>query len=644
MSYVLKQVNLLRSLARRRVLRREVGLAALLVALTLAVYAPVGRFDFIPIDDRLYVTDDAHIRNGLSTSGIAWAFGTFYDCNWIPLTWLSLMVDATLYGSWPGGHHLANVLLHVANVLLVFAFFRKATGSCWRSAFVAAIFAVHPLHVESVAWIAERKDVLSLFFGLLALYAYAAYAQRERIALLGLAFACFVCSLLSKQTLVTLPFVLLLLDYWPLRRQSAGSDAARSDRAARRPRGLARVLAEKLPFFALSAAFSAVELFAQVRGHSTRSLSEITLGTRCLNAVVVYVLYLKKALLPFDLAAFYPHPGPGQNLAAVGAALVCLAGVTWFAIANARRWPFVLVGWLWYLGALVPMIGVVQVGIQQMADRYAYFPMLGLYAACAWLVPALVEKTLVRGRVLSVFAGGIVAVYAAIAFVQVAYWRDGVTLMRRALAVTRDNSFARFELGDALYAQSQTDEAIAEFRHAVRLAPGDPEGYFRLGWVFQGLKRYNEAAEQFRASLAVDESIAATHNRLGWILWAQEQYAPARREFDRALELDETNVEACVNLAGLSRAQGDFGQSIVYCQRALAIDASLVDCQRLIAFNLRDQGRLDEAIDQLQNVLAVSPADEEARSELVHVLAMRGDRPSLVGQLPGDQALRARGN
>jgi tetratricopeptide (TPR) repeat protein len=278
------------------------------------------------------------------------------------------------------------------------------------------------------------------------------------------------------------------------------------------------------------------------------------------------------------------------------------------------------------------MIGVVQVGLQQMADRYTYFSLLGLYAATAWLVPALLGKALPRGRLLPVVAGAVVGVYATIAIVEIGYWHDGVTLMRRTLALTHDNPFARFLLGNALYTQSHTDEAIEEFRHAIRLAPDDPEGYFRLGWVYQDLKRYDDAAEQYRASLAVDESIAATHNRLGWIFWAQGQYFEARREFDRALELDEKSVEAYVNLAGLSRTLGDYWQSIAFCQRALDVDSSLVDCQRLIAFNLRDQGRLDEAIDQLRGILAVSPADGEARSELIHVLAMKGERSDVARQ------------
>ncbi len=488
--------------------RRELGLALCLVALTLAVYAQVGRFGFIPIDDNLYVTKEPHLRDGLCVGGVVWAFTTFYDCNWIPLTWISLMSDATFYGTSPGGHHLANLALHLANVLLVFGVFLRATGKAGRSAFVAALFAVHPLHVESVVWIAERKDVLSLFFGLLALDSYVSYAKDGRVARLRWVFALYLCSLLCKQTLVTLPCVLLLFDYWPLARYDV----------ANRCVGLRALVIEKLPFFALSATFCIVELVAQARGHSTRSLNEFPLWSRCLNSILVYALYLKKALLPFDLAAFYPHPA-GLSLTAVAIAVAILGAVTCFAIKNVRRWPFLIVGWLWYLGTLVPMIGIVQVGLQQMADRYLYFPLIGLYAAAAWLVPALAGSGAVRRRLMSLAAVGWVTIYATIACVQAGYWRDGVTLMRRTLAITPDNPYARFALGDALDAQSRTDEALAEYQHAVRLAPDDPEGHFRLGWVYQGLHNYDQAAQQYRASLALDESLAITHNRLGWILW-----------------------------------------------------------------------------------------------------------------------------
>jgi protein O-mannosyl-transferase len=617
-----------------RITSGEFALALGLVALTLAVYLQVGRFGFIPIDDNLYVTKEAHIRDGLSVREITWAFTSFYDCNWIPLTWISLMVDATLYGASPGGHHLANLALHVANVLLVFAVFRRATRNLGRSAFVAALFAVHPLHVESVAWIAERKDVLSLFFGLLAFSSYVTYAKDGQVKQFRWALVFYVCSLLSKQTLVTLPCVLLLFDYWPLHRYEVGDGGRR----------LRALIVEKFPFFAVSAAFCVVELVAQVHGHSTRSLVEFPIWARALNGILVYALYLKKAVLPFDLAAFYPHPAGGLDLTSVAVAAAILGMVTWIAVSNAHRRPFLIVGWLWYLGALVPMIGVVQVGIQQMADRYAYFPLVGIYASVAWFVPDLVGAGAVRRRILSIAAGGVIALYATISVVQIGYWHDGVTLMGRTLAITADNPYARFLLGDALDAQSRTDEAVAEYEHAVRLAPEDPEGHFRLGWVYQGLKEYDKAVQQYRASLALDESIATTHNRLGWILWAQHQDAEANREFHRALELDPANIEANAHLAGLTRGQGDFEESTTYCRRALELNPNLVDYRRLIAFNLRDLGRLDEAIHELETVLAVAPQDAEARTELVRLRQMRGDSPDLVSQRPNADSLRTQGN
>ena len=318
-----------------------------------------------------------------------------------------------------------------------------------------------------------------------------------------------------------------------------------------------------------------IELVAQVRGHSARTLTEIPLWSRCANAVLVYALYLEKALLPFDLAVFYPHPGREIPLLAAAAALVVLALVTWFAVAHARRWPFVLIGWLWYLGTLVPMIGVVQVGIQQMADRYTYFPMLGIYIAVAWLVPALVERTFVgrrtvTARTVSIMAGGVVCLYAAIAFVQVGYWRDGVTLMRRSLGRHgRQRIRPRVAGRRALRAVAHGGGSRRVRTRRSSLARRSRE-LFPLGLGLAGLKHYDEAADRYRASLAVDEKISSTHNRLGWILWWQHQYAEAAREFDRAIELDDTNVGAYLNRAGLSRALGNFRRSIADCQRGLA--------------------------------------------------------------------------
>lgn len=616
--------------SRRSLVRRDVGLVLALVAATLAVYAETVRFGFCVFDDSRDIVENLHVYDGLSLRNARWAFRTFHDSNWMPLSWLSLMLDATIYNRWPGGFHITNVLLHAANVLLVFAFFRRATGNALRSAFIASLFAVHPLHVESVVMIAERKDVLSMLFGLLALCSYGEYVRRRHSAWMAAALAFYLCSLSSKQTFVTLPFVLLLLDVWPLGRWARQADGLQSsDGLARR---LVPLLVEKLPFFVLSAVFCGVALLAQSRGHAVRTLGDIPLTIRVLNAVLSYGLYLRRAFWPFGLAIFYPHPGPAISLPDVAVAFAVLSAVTGLAIANARRWPFLIVGWLWFLGALVPMIGLVQVGRQQMADRYAYFPFLGLYVAVAWLAPAVLSRLSAPRRELPAIAVGIIVLAAGIAFKQVGYWRDGVTLMQHSLAATGDNPFARSILGDALLAESRVDEALEQYEHAIRLAPREPLGYFRYGAVLQGLKRFDEAALQYRASLELDEANAETHLGLGLIYCGRRQFGAARRELDRAVELDKNNVEVYVTLAVMCRTLGQYGPSTDFAERALQIDDDLLFCERLIGLNSLDQGRTDEAIDRLRRVVAAAPEVEEVRADLARAMALSEDASAAVRQ------------
>jgi len=558
--------------------RRELGLSALLVALTLAVYCRVGRFGFVVFDDPLCVTENRHVLAGLSRGGLRWAFTTFYFGNWMPLTWLSLMLDGTCFGTWPGGYHITNMLLHTTSVLVVFATFTRATGNLLRSAFVAGLFAIHPLNVESVAWVAERKGALSMVFGLLSLYAYVRYAQGGRFGTLALSFFFFVCSLLSKQTFVTLPYVFLLLDVWPLRRL-----------------GIWRLILEKVPFLLAGAALSVVAFLSQSSGGALRSLTTIPLWVRVVNAITVYGLYLREAIIPINLAPLYPHPGVGVSLAGCLASFAFLCVATWAAITQARRRPFLLVGWLWYLGTLLPMIGLVQVGAHRMADRYTYFPLLGFYMAVAWLGPALVPTPTLRRRLVPPIAAGIVAAYASIAFLQAGSWCDSVTLFRHAAASTEDNALTRLALGRSLFERGRYDESIVHLRRAVELDPADAQVHFALACSLQRADCWSQAAAEHRASLAIDEQNASAHNDLGLILFKQRRYAEAKRELIRALELDENNVPAWVNLALLCGEVRDYGESIASSRRALQLDPTLLICRRLIATALRAQGRLAEA-------------------------------------------------
>ena len=615
--------------ARRRwpAFRPEYGLGLLLIALTFAVYGRALRFGFVSFDDPRYVTDNFYVLSGLSLRGLRWAFTTFHDCNWIPLTWLSLMLDATLYGRWAGGFHLTNILLHQANVLLVFFVFRRATGQTWQSAFVAALFAIHPLHVESVVWITERKDVLSIFFGLLSLSSYVRYAQGGRLLWFAAAFVSLTCSLAAKQTLVTLPFVFLLVDFWPLGRFAVATNpAVDGATASNRPRRITRLFAEKIPFFALSALFCAIVLFAQSRGRAVQPLAAMPLATRVANAILVYGVYLEKALFPFGLAIFYPHPGAQISLLGVAGSFAVLTAVTAAAIARARRYPFAVVGWLWFIGTLVPMIGLVQVGRQQMADRYAYFPNLGLYMAVAWLAPALVSGMAARRWALPAIASATVAIYAAIAFAQLGYWQDGITLMRHSLAVTGENSFAGGVLAEALLAESRVDEALEQYQRNIDRAPGEAGCHVSLGSALYNLKRFDAAAGQFRAALKIDERNDAAHSGLALALCGKRDYVHAQREFFRSLQIEKINLSAYAGLSQLFRALGDYEQSIVCAERALKVDDTLPFCQRLLAIKLLDQGRPEEAIDCWRQLAAVWPQNAEFRAELERAEAMNQDR------------------
>ncbi len=622
--------------------RRFWLLSALLVAATLAVYLQATRFDFVMVDDPVYVGDNEHVREGLSVGNLGWAFTTFRDGNWFPLTWISLMLDASIYGLWPGGYHLTNVLLHTANVLLEFATFARMTRQVLPSAVVAALFAIHPLHVQSVAWIAERKDVLSMLFGLGSLYAYVASAQTERRRWLLLSVLLFLCSLCAKQTFVTLPCVFLLLDVWPLRRWAFGGQKSLSTAAdtgdrqpaaipdgppeSRRALGMPALVIEKLPFFVLSAVFCVLATIAQTRGGAVLSFTVIPLGIRILNALVVYRLYIQKAFLPIGLVAFYPHPGSRISFGDVAISVVLLLCVTALAVVQARRRPYLLVGWLWYLGTLVPMIGLVQLSGQQMADRYTYFPLLGCYLAVAWFVASLAVPLNFPKYVLPAVTAAVVVAYGSAAVVQASHWRDSVCLFQHAVAVGEKNPYSLTTLGWALVNEKRFDEALPPLRQAVELTPDFGQAQFLLACVLQRNSKFDEAADHFRAALASDDNNAAAHLNLGTILMARHEYPAAKREFDRVVELDPDNTRVQANLAELYVRLHQFNEAIAHARRGLELDTNHMQCRRLIVIALRDQGRLDEAVEQLQQLLAIAPDDRASQQELRRLLVRRSGK------------------
>jgi tetratricopeptide (TPR) repeat protein len=432
---------------------------------------------------------------------------------------------------------------------------------------------------------------------------------------------------------VTLPFVFLLLDFWPLGRLSASLNAGLQDSATdpspgvpsvpRTRRVIFKLLLEKVPFLAVSVAFAAITVLAQSSGNGVRTLGAFPLWARCANAVVVYATYLEKAVFPHDLVVYYPHPGGQFAWPAVGGAAVLLLAISATTIAGARRWPYLFVGWAWYLGTLVPMIGIVQVGGQQMADRYTYFPLIGLFVAIVWLVSEVVPAGALHSRVLPAAALTSLAALTATAFVQVGYWHDDLSLFEHALDGAKDNAFTRNKIGCALVQRGKLPEAIEQFQLAIRLGPQSVDPQYNLGLVLQNTGRPEEAAEHYRAVLALNNQHANAHNNLGAILLDRGQYQEAKKHFQQAGGLAPNLVEAQINLGAACLRMGDYAEAIAASQRALALDPRLLGCRQNIATALLAQGQLDEAISQLQFILSVDPGDKKARAELAHALAQR---------------------
>lgn len=507
-------------------MRLKITIALVLVAATLLVFWQAGSHDFIILDDQLYVSQNSAIQGGLTLDGIRWAFtDTETTGNWHPLTWISHMVDIQLFGINPAGHHLVNVVLHAANTLLLFLALCTLTGAPWRSAVVAALFALHPLHVESVAWVAERKDVLSTFFWMLTLLCYAGYVRRRGPVRYLATFAAFVLGLMAKPMLVTLPFVLLLLDYWPLGRFEGGSEmqvpraSGEAEPAPAHKKKLQRLVLEKLPFLATSAIFCAVAIHAQHRGGYVPSFYAYPLLLRIYNALLAYAGYLAKTVWPLDLAVFYPFPRVTSIWPVIGST-VLLIGISLTTAWQARRRPYLLIGWLWFLGTLVPVIGLVQVGRQSMADRYMYIPLVGLAIMAVWGIAGLFSTLPRRAAVLGGTAGVILLACAGMTRHQLAYWQDSVALLEHTLQVTPPNYFVQGILGNALFQMGRFEEALPHYQEAARINPAYAMAYYRIGTIMLYRQDIDQAIRNFSTALALDPS----DDR-------------ARRELDRCLAI-----------------------------------------------------------------------------------------------------------
>ena len=594
--------------------KRNSVLSLSLMVATLLLYNQVNRNPFINCDDDRYITENPYIRNGLNWTTVKWALtSTGQGGFWHPLTWISHALDIQLFRLNPAGHHLVSLLIHSLNVVLVFLLLNSATKRLWASFVVAAVFAVHPLNVESVAWAAERKNVLSAFFFLAAIGAYGWYVRRPNwkryLAVLGL----FACSLASKPMGVTFPFALLLLDFWPLARLS---DENRTfDPQAKRP-SVAWLVAEKIPLLALSAAACLVTVVAQRAAGATRSTGQFSLGIRLQNALVAYVTYLWKIAWPAGLTPVYPHPG--NSLTAWQVAASALALLTLTALVRWTRRKYLLVGWLWFLGTIFPTIGLIQVGDQAMADRFAYIPEIGLFVMIVWGISEVLDERKASLARRAVPVAVILPALAVGTHRQIGYWRSSFDLWSHALAVTRNNFIAEDNLGGALILRGKVEEAHLHFEAAVRINPRDPMGRSNLGTYDQMNNRMREAVEQYEAVITLTSEprlLAQTYANLGAAQKALGADEQARASFEQSLRLNPSQFNAWLGLGLLAEGHGKLSEAIDDLSRSVELQPT-AEAYLELGRTMAKAERIPESRVAYEEALKISPGLVEAQQAI----------------------------
>jgi tetratricopeptide (TPR) repeat protein len=485
-----------------------IGSILALTAAVLLIYWPVTGYDFISLDDNLYVVENASLQKGISLTGLAWAMGTFHTTNWHPLTWLSFLVDYELFGLNPAGYHFGNLILHLLNTLLLFLLLWRMTGAVWKGAAVTALFAIHPLNIESVVWIAERKNLLSTFFWILTLLVYARYAEKPEWKRYSMILVCFILGLMAKPMLVTLPFILLLLDYWPLQRFSLSGrnrSGGIQDRAGQR-KFLILPLLEKIPLILLSLLSAWVTFYAARSGGAVKTIAAFPLIGRIENAIISYAMYLYKMLWPTDLAIFYPYP-VGRPLWQVGLSILFLVAVTVFVCIKGRTHRYLITGWFWYGITLLPVIGLVQVGFQSMANRYAYISLIGIFMIVAWGVPDLLKRFSGR-RYLPAVSVAVILAFAFCTKSALPDWKNSETVFQQALKVTKNNHIAELGMGNVWFGRGDLSKAQDHYLVSLRIKPDFEEAYNNLGVVYGGLAKPQEAEAAFRQALALNPDYA----------------------------------------------------------------------------------------------------------------------------------------
>jgi protein O-mannosyl-transferase len=628
--------------------RQEWFAALLLAILTVTAFGRVCAHDFINYDDRAYVVRNPGVQGGLSLQGLWWALTTTSCANWHPLTWLSVQLDHALYGPHAWGYHVTNLAFHVANVLLLFLVLCRMTGATWPSALVAGLFAVHPLHVESVAWVAERKDVLSTLFWMLTLAAYVQYAERPGPARYVLVVLSFAAGLAAKSMLVTLPFVLLLLDYWPLRRlylSSAWEGKASAagpphpdpppqggrEKKRGNPIGVGWLLVEKAPLMALSVVSSAITLYAQqvdsgaARAAASAAGDEADWLTRVGYAAVSYIAYIARALWPRDLIPF--HPFPRQVLPAweVAGATLLLVAVSVLVVKARRRAPYLMVGWFWFVGTLVPVIGIIRVqGGHGMADRYTYVPLIGLFIMAAWGNADLADRWRASRAMKALVVAGVAALLVVCTWIQVGYWHDSKTLWRHTLEVDPENYLAHQDLGVVLAREEAWDAAIEHFQHAARIDPSRDLPHVSLGDAFAHKGMMDRAIDEYREGLSLNPNRAESHNLLGMALETRGDLQGALMQYSEALTRNPSLAEAHANLAMVLTRQGKLDDAEQHFRAAIQLEPQMASAHHGLGLVQALHGNLQEAVKSYRRAIDLHPRVSQYHRDLGHALVMLG--------------------
>jgi Flp pilus assembly protein TadD len=578
----------------------KIAICIFLAVSTFAVYSQVQDHEFINYDDDKYVTNNEYVKAGFTRDSVGWALTTSYNSNWHPMTWLSHMLDAQLFGPNSKGHHLTNLLFHIANVLLLFLVLLRMTGALWQSGFVAALFALHPLNVESVAWVAERKNVLSTFFWLLTMWAYIRYAQKTNLKRYSLVILFFAMGLMSKPMLVTLPFVLLLLDYWPLRR-------LQSDRRT----AISRLVYEKIPLLVLVAGSVVTTLTVQKMGGALGSLNAFPIQERVINALVSYWLYLQKMIWPGGLAIFYAHPENTLSVWKGLATAALLALVTTAAIRLARRAPYFAVGWFWYLGTLIPVIQLVQTGSIAMADRYAYVPLIGIFIIIAWGLPELLAKWRLRSRILTIAAGIWISTLMLMTWNQVSHWKNSITIFSHAIEVTDieypDFLLAHNNLANALLAEGRTGKAISHYKMAINLMPDYAVNHSHLANALFAEQKTEEAISHFKMAIELMPDYAIAHNNLGTVLLAEQKTEEAISHYKTAVKLLPDYATAHYNLGFALMKEKKTGEAIFHFKMAIQLEPNNTNAHSNLGNALLAEQKTKEAISHYKIAINLKP-------------------------------------